>query len=1386
MHTIAPQRREIARVAYNDWLAMPTAPHPPTSEAETFLTYNRWQAELRYLRLRNWSLRAEAFALEEYVSQYGIYIGYELADVYDLWTEDLYRVGMETWADLVPTFEKKCVKELLFRLGFEVSQKAFVSVGTAARDKLLRRPPTPAAPAASGGVGKTAGKYIKDCLKGVVIDSMVNAIVPGAKQNWIRFRENEGIYREVGEYWWDHFIMTTVSRTVPEETFRQFGNHVKRQLKEKTKDAVTEYRVQAHVREMAQNFISGLPDDIAGHPEIQRAARERAQAELSGEALKEFRKQARDSLGTTHSWMVKSELEFLLQELDVIDFARKVIGEKLSVYWVNSSEWTRYGPEQIKRYKDIIDCLKKKEEKVGPGPVLVHLRLAEDSYRDFIRECRTTKDGKETAAEVRARELEEARKLLEEVDALQAALPSHLGIALTEFEADVADVDRAVDQKEADFIPFLEDPAVRCDPPSDAAAAFRAKADGTKSEVQGLAALRDQAGGYRDQACESLERAVVQDATRLARHTADQAGQTATTVSAAIAALIQEGEQADPGARLRAFSVDDIRETFDRVTGELKARESDFEAVSAIENEATTKIQRGQWLTGRWYDSESKSLERTFNDRENVMIKYINTRDEYRALFETMDASARQIERTEADKEAALACVATLYPLDDLRQRSASVPLFAEAADAAATEAEACLDGFDNHKVMALLRQCKLAEAEKALGEMDRNNPTYGLASAHVGREKSAREHLASAQKLWMDRDIGGDYRKYGAAYDILKGAQEPPAPCPDTQAALASALKEIERLLAGADASSEPARAEKARGHLVQCRIAEARETLGPDFPRHHSVWTEISAREQNEGQARALYADAKAVLAGGDGDRLAQLAQAQATLATASRLDICDKTRDALERAIAKLRAREVQVRAASAREQLAACNFEEARALIAPIGADHPEHQAILASIEDEKAVRASYAEVREQLAAPGVAKDAEALRAIRGKLAGLQDRTACDKTRETLGRAVAAVDGALDKATATASADQQGEEETGTGGNAATASRDAVAALRACQWQRAAALIGQLGDTPERQAKLQTRLDAEQRWEAYLGEPSYQSGVSERSARLGEIAGKSLCERNRQAAASARESMLTTYGEDAVKDCDPRTAQWAASQLGSGPGFQRINTLLDKERQAKASLAAYDQARAAGKLATMREAAIGGRDNAVCRGTQSAASANVEDYNRRARQAAAAPQRPPAPGGGSTPYGSAPQGSGTGATADPRCAALERDMHVLGDEAKRLSMQIRSVSQSGQGSADQIRDLQGRLMATYPRLQDMQAEYRQRRCDQAAYGGTDQCQQLLNAYYAKEREFKGYQASLMRCGNNPSCVTSYQQALRNAANETQALASRLNSQCKGAGG
>jgi len=107
------------------------------------------------------------------------------------------------------------------------------------------------------------------------------------------------------------------------------------------------------------------------------------------------------------------------------------------------------------------------------------------------------------------------------------------------------------------------------------------------------------------------------------------------------------------------------------------------------------------------------------------------------------------------------------------------------------------------------------------------------------------------------------------------------------------------------------------------------------------------------------------------------------------------------------------------------------------------------------------------------------------------------------------------------------------------------------------------------------------------------------------------------------------MLTTYGEDALKDCDPKTARWAASQLGLGPGYQRITALLDKERQAKASLDAYARARASGDMATMREAAIGGRDNAVCRTTRSDASANVEDFNRRARQAAAAaPSRPPA--------------------------------------------------------------------------------------------------------------------------------------------------------------
>ncbi len=160
----------------------------------------------------------------------------------------------------------------------------------------------------------------------------------------------------------------------------------------------------------------------------------------------------------------------------------------------------------------------------GGNPVLVYLRLAEDSYRDFVSQCRTKKDSDETAAEVRARELEEARALLEEVDALLAPLPSQLGIHLADLETDVTALDQAIDQKEADLIPFLEDPAVRCDPPGDAAAAFRARVEGVRAEMETIALHREQAGQYRTQACDSLDRPLVEESTRLARHAAEQAG----------------------------------------------------------------------------------------------------------------------------------------------------------------------------------------------------------------------------------------------------------------------------------------------------------------------------------------------------------------------------------------------------------------------------------------------------------------------------------------------------------------------------------------------------------------------------------------------------------------------------------------------------------------------------------------------------------------------------------------------------------------------------------------------------------------------------------------------------------------------------------------------
>ncbi len=201
------------------------------------------------------------------------------------------------------------------------------------------------------------------------------------------------------------------------------------------------------------------------------------------------------------------------------------------------------------------------------------------------------------------------------------------------------------------------------------------------------------------------------------------------------------------------------------------------------------------------------------------------------------------------------------------------------------------------------------------------------------------------------------------------------------------------------------------------------------------------------------------------------------------------------------------------------------------------------------------------------------------------------------------------------------------------------------MRACRWDEADALIAQLDDAPERQAKLRARLNAERRAEAYVGEAGYKSGLEERSARLGNVANKSLCDATRQAAASARETMLATLGEDSVTACDPDTARWAMNQLGSGSGHAQIKALLDKEDRARQALGSYRQARASGNRDAARQAAIDARDNAVCRDTKSAAGSNVDDYNRANRPASAKPTPRRGTGGTSSPGG----GGGTGAVA-----------------------------------------------------------------------------------------------------------------------------------------
>ncbi len=395
--------------------------------------------------------------------------------------------------------------------------------------------------------------------------------------------------------------MTSRPSSLPQEAISQYTGHLNRQLAREYAEIAVDAKVQERVRAAGQRFLQSVQARHRTNPEVLRMARNR----LSPDDVDAFRRQMRVEVEATDGALVASGMGKILQTANSAELIWKVYGEKLSIYWANNSEWSGYGANQVARFRDIVSCMKEKKEKLESVAVIAYLRLADDAYRGFIRQCRKTGEGDETADDVRARELLEAVNLLAEVDELMSVLPQHLDLYLIDLEDDGEALGLRLERREARLTALLEDPSVRCEPPSKAAAAFRARAQTAIAEGGGLAARADAAAAHRTRACESLVRAEVDDAARQARSLAGEAESLAPGVTGTLTDLVREGEGNRPQAVLEAFNFDAVRRGLERLGAGVAEKRPQFAVVSDIEADARAKIDKGKWLSGRWRDREA-------------------------------------------------------------------------------------------------------------------------------------------------------------------------------------------------------------------------------------------------------------------------------------------------------------------------------------------------------------------------------------------------------------------------------------------------------------------------------------------------------------------------------------------------------------------------------------------------------------------------------------------------------------------------------------------------------------------------------------------------------------------------------------------------------------
>lgn len=435
-----------------------------------------------------------------------------------------------------------------------------------------------------------------------------------------------------------------------------------------------------------------------------------------------------------------------------------------------------------------------------------------------------------------------------------------------------------------------------------------------------------------------------------------------------------------------------------------------------------------------------------------------------------------------------------------------------DAVIATIEEARGTVAGESASRAETAIAACKFKDAAALVADLPEDSAERrrlrALLKRKVAAERAARAAYKAGKELYRSGELDGALSKIR---DARGDAQ-----CEKTVAAIDAARATIE----GARDRAAAETARLAEAALEACEFGDARTLIGklPEGGGERGrLASMLKAKARSERSARSAYAEGRELQEGEDLDGALRRM-------TAARRDArCERTIAAIDSALGAIRrdlARAASALVRQAETAIRACNFNHARGLIDQLPEGSADRSRLRAMMDGEKRARADYD-------AGWTRFKAGDHDAARQRMTRARGAAACRTT-------IAAIDNAIgDIERGRAQAARQDE------GNA----RQAEAALRNCDFNRARSLInGLVQGSPQRR-----RLEA--LWSSQVEAESYFSTTKAAFDR-GDFAGAMQAAQNAKARAVCRTTIANAEGNiRLVADAQARQRAETAAAVGA---------------------------------------------------------------------------------------------------------------------------------------------------------------------------------------------------------------------------------------------